>query len=132
MKALALWGIISLIFGVTTFFHVKEDNVVENSNASMLPDNVKSIFERSCFDCHSNSSKNPFAKGKVNFDELDDLKGIDRISVVKDIEHEVMSDKMPPKKYTKKSPEKVITEEEKEIINQWVNAELKAVKDNEN
>ncbi len=132
MKTLALFGIISFVFGVTAIFHVKDDKNVNNFDALQLSDNVKSIYERSCFDCHSNSSKNPFAKGKLNFDELDELTEIEKISTLKDIEQEVINDKMPPKKYIKHSPEKIITQEEKEIIKQWVNSELKSIKEDEN
>ncbi len=73
-----------------------------------------------------------YAKRKLNFDNLDELKDVKKISALKDIQQEVMSGTMPPEKYINKHPEKKITKDEKEIINKWVTKELNAIQEKVN
>eukprot|EP01155_Anaeramoeba_flamelloides_P026860 Anaeramoba_flamelloidesa820779_12.p2 GENE.a820779_12~~a820779_12.p2 ORF type:complete len:131 (+),score=18.42 a820779_12:304-696(+) len=95
-----------------------------SSETYIIPTDVNAILKRSCFDCHHSDSKKLLAKGKLSFDKLEELKDVKKIATYKKIEKEIREDKMPPKKYLKRNPEKTITEEEKEILFQWINKEL--------
>ncbi len=132
MKGLTLFGILGLVIILTAFYNVQDNKPNTNTTESQIPKNVKEIVKRSCFDCHAKGAKNMYAKGKLNFDKLDDLTDIKKISALNNIQHMIQSDAMPPEKYIKRNPDKKITDEEKDIISQWVNTELKAIKENTN
>jgi hypothetical protein len=88
-----------------------------------FPENIVTILERSCFDCHSNSSKNFMSKGKLNFSKWSEYDKKKKISKLNAICEDVEDGSMPKKKYKKKHPEKVVTEEDAKLICEWVEAE---------
>jgi len=88
-----------------------------------FPENIISILERSCFDCHSNSSKNFMSKGKLNFSKWDDYEKKKKISKLNKICEDVQDGSMPKKKYKKKHPESILSEEDINLICKWVEDE---------
>ena len=48
------------------------------------PDEVMTLLERSCFDCHSSESGNIKAKGKLNFSKWEDYKTTKKIIEIND------------------------------------------------
>ena len=75
----------------------------------MMPDNVKAVVEKSCFDCHTSSSKNKFSKMKLDFDKMDKLSTIKMISAYTKIGEAIEEDDMPPGKYLNKFPDKKLS-----------------------
>ncbi len=116
--------IILMLFSFSKADNEKAQLQMPSSETYKKPSDVNSILKRSCFDCHHSDSKKLLAKGKLSFDKLEELKDVKKIATYKKIEKEIREDKMPPKKYIKRNPEKTITEEEKEILFQWIKTEL--------
>ncbi len=103
----------------------KESSIqLTTSEKRELPDDLKPILKKACFDCHHSDAKNFIAKKKVNFATLNELTKVKKISTLKKIEKEIKEDKMPPKKYIKRNPDKKLTDEEKELIYNWITTEL--------
>ncbi|MBM3435450.1 MAG: hypothetical protein FJY07_04425 [Bacteroidetes bacterium] len=84
-----------------------------------IPENIYQIVERSCIPCHSDSSNNFAAKGKLNFtnwNEYSIARKISRLDAVCDV---ITTGKMPKKKFLKEYPDKALSPEEKEAICKW-------------
>lgn len=85
------------------------------------PEEVMTLIETSCFDCHTKEASNAKAKMALNFTKWEDYKLSKKIGKLNDISQEVKEQKMPPKKYISKYPEKALNEEEIRIIAEWAN-----------
>ncbi len=90
-----------------------------------FPDSVMKIFERSCFDCHSDKSGNFTAKGKVNFTNWDEYTPAKKVGKMDDICNIITKGKMPKKSYVSKNPEKALTKAEIDLICKWTAEESK-------
>ncbi len=132
MKRLSLFAVPVLVFILTAFHNIQDSTTNRNKDAQELPENIHAIFKRSCFDCHAKGSKNFYAKGKLNFDHLNELTDVKKISVLNNILQKIETNEMPPEKYIKRNPDKKITKKEEEAINQWVKTELQVIKENIN
>ena len=84
------------------------------------PDEVMTILERSCFDCHTQDGSAK-AKLSLNFSKWDNYKLTKKIGKLSDIAEEVKEQKMPPKRYIDDYPDKALSSEEVEIIANWAN-----------
>jgi len=87
------------------------------------PEEVMTIFERSCFDCHIAESGNIKGKSKLNFSKWEDYKLTKKIGKLDDIIKEVEEKKMPPKKYLNDYPDRALSDEEIKLVSEWANAE---------
>ncbi len=87
------------------------------------PDDVMSILERSCFDCHSADAGNIKAKGALNFSKWEGYKLTKKINKFSAISEEVKEKGMPPGKYIKDYPEKALNDDEIKLIVDWANTE---------
>ena len=87
------------------------------------PDEVMTLLERSCFDCHSSDAGNMKAKSKLNFSKWEDYKITKKISKLNAISEEVKEKSMPTEKYLKNYPDRVLSDEEIGVITTWANAE---------
>ena len=87
------------------------------------PDDVMSLLERSCFDCHTKGASNIKSKGALNFNKWADYKLSKKVGKLNDISEKVKEKKMPPEKYLGKYPDKVLTDVEIGVITNWANAE---------
>jgi len=84
-----------------------------------IPEDVEKILVSSCNDCHSNEASSKKAKLVLNFDSWDKYKDSKKISKLEKICEEVEEGKMPPEKYLKSKPEKVLDEQQKAAICKW-------------
>ena len=115
------------------------------TGAMVFPQDVKSIIQRSCLDCHSNETVWPWyssiapvswlvskdvAKGrkKLNFSEWDSYTDKRQRHKLKEILEEIDEGEMPMPIYTFIHSDATLTDNEKEIIRNWVNS-LTALKD---
>lgn len=86
-----------------------------------IPDNVKSILDNKCMGCHSNESKPGKSKSKLNIDKIADgsySKGKLASKFGKMVKT-LGENKMPPKKFLAKKPNKELTAEESKILLDW-------------
>lgn len=99
----------------STFFN----NVAQSQqNNFQVPDDVQKILDNYCLQCHGTEGSGK-AKFKWNFDKMSGLKTSKFLSKLAKISDEVKEEEMPPKKYIKKHPEKVMSAEEKQSIVDW-------------
>lgn len=89
-----------------------------------FPEEVMTVLERSCFDCHTSESGNVKAKTKLNFSKWEELKVTKKVGELDGIKEVVSKGDMPPKKYVEKYPEKALSAEEKKMISDWASAEM--------
>ena len=88
-----------------------------------FPEEVTVLFERSCYDCHTDEASNLKAKSRLNFSKWDDYKLSKKVGKLSDIADEVKGKKMPPKKYIEDYPDRALSDEEITVITAWANAE---------
>lgn len=114
---------------------------VERSNPPVTaeinaPDEVKTIFRKSCYDCHSNETNWRWytyvapvswltasdvheARGKVNFSEWGNLPANKKAKKTEEIWDEIEKGGMPLKIYVLAHPEVALSPAEKETIHNW-------------
>jgi len=97
------------------------------TKAVKMPDDVKSIIDKSCFGCHNTDSKNDKAKEKLDLKTIDSLTSPKMISALKDIAEVIDENEMPPAKFLEKYPDKKLTDAEKMTLMDWANKEAKAL-----
>ncbi len=88
-----------------------------------FPDDISTLLQQSCFDCHSSDASNIKAKGSLNFSKWADYKLSKKINKLGNISETVKGKDMPPKKYLEKNPDATLTDEEIGLITNWANAE---------
>jgi len=96
-------------------------NTAASSDPSVetsVPDSVGSIFEKSCYPCHSAPGKS-MAMSKLNFDKWDSYKPEKQADKAEDICEEVTKGGMPPKSFKTNNPDKAPTEAEIKILCNW-------------
>jgi uncharacterized membrane protein len=113
--------ILVMLLSIVMYAFITEEP--NRSNTPQMPDNVKAVIENKCFGCHNTGSKNDDAKDKLDFKKLDSLSDIKKISAYKHISEELSEDKMTPKKFLEKQPDKKLTDEEKKLLIEWGNKE---------
>ena len=84
-----------------------------------IPDNVKMVMDNKCHGCHNMESSSEKAQEALLVDKLDMLSKAKLIFTLGDIEEVMEEDKMPPKKFLEKYPEKALSDEERELIRSW-------------
>lgn len=136
-KKVVKWALIGFVV-VLVFIQLIP---VERSNPPVTaeinaPDAVKTIFRRSCYDCHSNetdwrwytyvapvswltASDVHEARGKVNFSEWSNLPANKKAKKTEEIWDEIEKDGMPLKIYVLVHPEVSLSPAEKETIHNW-------------
>jgi cytochrome c5 len=83
-----------------------------------IPANVQKLFERSCYACHAEPG-NFMAISHVNFTNWDKYSTEKQAEKAQAICKMVTKDKMPPKSFVSKNPEKAIMAEELTNICNW-------------
>lgn len=160
MKYLYVLAIPALIFGhggekhdekkeepVKIEIQVQSSEVNNKINSKYLKD-IKPIFEKKCFDCHSNKTKYPWyfklpiisgviendiKKAKEHLDFSNDFPFIshdtpqkDLVSILKSAEKK----SMPPFQYRIMHSDSKITDEDIKIIKAWVDSSLEQINKN--
>ncbi len=113
-----------LVFLFATIFATASENPVK-AKAVDMPDNVKTIIEKSCFGCHNTDSKNDKAKDKLDLKTFDSLSLPKMIHALDKIEQVVNEGDMPPEKFLEKFPDKKLSDDEKKILMDWAKNEVK-------
>jgi len=131
---MALWGL-AIIFVIIQFVPVERVNPAVTGEIQ-VPDAVKSIFETSCYDCHSNETEWPFysyiapvswlverdvtvGRKKLNFSKWDSYSLKRKKHKVEEIWEEVTEDNMPMFIYLITHPGASLDKEQKDILEEW-------------
>ncbi len=95
-----------------------------------IPEDVKAVLDNKCIGCHSNDAKGGKSKMKMNFDKFTNggYSTGKTISKLGKITKQLNKDKMPPKKYLDKYPDKKLTEEERKLLLNWASEESTILK----
>ena len=120
MKKLNLFSAFFLLFAFAGLFVSAQEPV---KTSATMPENVKSIIDKSCFGCHNSESQNEDAKEDLNFTTFNELSTIKKLGTLKHISEAVEKGEMPPKRFLERFPDKKITEEEAKILTEWVKTE---------
>jgi len=102
------------------------------SNAVSSDAEVKSILERSCFQCHSSTGSAPWyaavsptylaansARGVLNFSDWQSYDEEKRVAELKSIEQSVGAGSMPPGDYTTLDHSARLSEDQKQTLLKW-------------
>jgi len=120
-----------------------ENHITKKMN---VPDNVQKILKRSCFDCHSNHTVWPWysniapmswlvaqdvrkGRAKMNFSEWGKIPESKREERLQSICDEIKEDEMPLPNYLLIHRDAVLSQQEKDILCAWSEAELKKLEE---
>jgi cytochrome c553 len=108
-------------FAFMSFYSKPSDKggMMSHSKNFEIPADVNKIIQRSCFGCHNSDSKNLKGKKKLEFDKLAHLKTYKLVGKLQDIADVLKDNKMPPKKFLARHPEKALRAEEKDLVANW-------------
>ncbi|MGC9354472.1 MAG: heme-binding domain-containing protein [Mariniphaga sp.] len=123
----------AFVFATAIFGAFILNTAYKNSPATSekeLPEQVKSIIDNSCFQCHNAGSQNEDAKEALDFKSIDALGKVKKITTLKEIAEVVEKGEMPPKKFLEKNPDKKLTEEQVKILTDWSKKEIDALLEN--
>lgn len=112
-----------------------------------VPQNVQSIFETSCYNCHSNNTTYPWynkvqpiawllqfhieeGKKEINFSEFGSYSKRKQKSKLKAMANQIKDGDMPLFSYTLMHRNARITKNKKIVLLNWINKEIDAVKPN--
>lgn len=138
-KVLKITGLILIVGFIVIQFFQPAANTSDNRSGlitqqAQMPENIKSIFENACLDCHSNNTNywwynkispvswlvnNHITEGKkeLNLSEWSEMDIYDKLSTLEDIGKEVEQKKMPLKSYSFIHKQAKLTDEQiKEIV----------------
>ncbi len=141
-----------IVFAVIQFFRPeKNKNSVDKTKAVIsvfeTPDNVASILQKSCNDCHSNNTAYPWynnfqpvmwylnnhvsdGKKHLNFDEYANYNLRRQYHKMEEIIEQVEQDEMPLSSYTLMHGDAKLGKEEKEVLINWAKANMDSMKVN--
>jgi len=131
-------GFIALQFIPSTFN--QSDVVLETDFEKVfeVPNDIKTILKTSCYDCHSNNTRYPWynrvqpaawfmeghikeAKEELNFSEFGAMSKRRQKSKLKSIISQIKNDEMPLPSYTYIHWDAILSEQEKEKFEDWIN-----------
>lgn len=107
------------------------------TKAYTVPANIQAILTRSCYDCHSNSTRYPWytyiqplgwwmashireGKSELNFDEFGDYSSRRQKSKIKAIAESIKDETMPLPSYTLMHRSAKLSEKDKKLLIQWL------------
>ena len=118
----------------------KSEQVLPTDIANMyyIPENIKSLLQNACYDCHSNNTDYPWyvhiqpigwmmtrhiknGKEKINFSEFGSYTVRRQISKLKDVSDQVKDNDMPLNSYKLMHKKARLSKEEKTLLTSWAN-----------
>jgi Haem-binding domain len=135
---------------VMQFFRPKKNidkNVQANNitKVAAIPAEVNAIFQKACYDCHSNNTVYPWyaevmpvgwflnnhikeGKREINFDEFASYKPRRALKKLHEIEEQITENKMPLDSYIKIHKNAKLTDAEKKLVMDWATSTSEALK----
>lgn len=123
MKNIIVFSFTALFFIGLSAFQVQINDSLNNfslqeESSLDVPEDVKTILDNNCLQCHGSDGSGK-AKMKWNYTKMSEMQTSKLISKLSKISDEVREEKMPPKRYLKKHPEKKLSEVEKKALVDW-------------
>ena len=121
------------VFSMAFMFDIDSSNESigeSSSNAKLeIPENIKSILDKSCMGCHNEESKNTKGKMKLNFDKFNNGKYSTgkQIAKLNGIVKTLGKGKMPPKKFLAKNPDRALSVDDTKALSDWAKAQASAL-----
>lgn len=84
-----------------------------------IPEEVSTILESSCYNCHTTGSKSEDALKAVNFSDWEAYRVSKKVAVLGDIGKVIEKGKMPPEKFLDNNPDKKLSDAQKKSIIDW-------------
>ena len=140
MKNKILIGVISLVI-ILQFFTVDHSNPSVNHEIIINDENAKMILTKACYDCHSNETNWPWysyvapvswmvvddvehARKDLNFSNFEDYTKKRKLHKLEEIKEELEKELMPLPSYAFMHSEADLTDDEKQIIYNWVQIKI--------
>ena len=109
-----------LFISLTAFVKINTQEPQEKSKTTFaIPQDVNTIFQNKCFDCHNVDADGEKSKKKLLIDKLPDLSKAKLIGKLDAISEVADEKEMPPEKFLKKYPEYTLTDEEAKRLSEW-------------
>ena len=140
MKKKILLGLIAILI-IIQFIRPERNTSIERSanfigNKYAVPENVTSILDKACMDCHSNNTTYPWytniqpvgfwlqnhvneGKGEINFDEFLSYSPKKAHHKLEECKEMINEGEMPLNSYTWIHRDAKLTAEEKKILTDW-------------
>lgn len=112
---------LAFLFLMSFTFPEGEGNIPANGDKFEIPDDIQTIFDKSCFGCHNTDTKNEKGKKKLMIDKLTNLSKAKLVGKLDGIAETVKENEMPPEKFLEKYPDNKLTEEEAKKLIDWAN-----------
>ena len=139
-KTILAFGVVFITIQFMQPAHNKSGQVLPAAFAKVyaVPNNVQSILQNACYDCHSNNTVYPWysniqlvawmlkrhidnAKEKLNFSEFGSYSSRRQISKLKGIAGQIKNDEMPLSSYKWMHKKANISKKEQLLIMNWMN-----------
>ena len=106
------------------------------TNNPDIPEDIKTILQVSCYDCHSNETTYPWysniapgsflvardinhARDDLNFSNWEDMNKLDKASALDEITDVIIDDEMPMAIYTAMHRGASLSDQQKELLVSW-------------
>ena len=139
-KIILAFGVVFIAIQFIQPAHNKSGQVLPTDFATVfvVPNNVQSVLQNTCYDCHSNNTIYPWysniqpmawmmrrhvynGKEKLNFSVFGSNSKRKQISKLKGIANQIKDDEMPISSYKWMHTKANLTKEEKFLIIDWMN-----------
>jgi hypothetical protein len=120
-KQILTFTIISGLFiSLTAFVDTNTQEPQEKSKTTFsIPEDVNTIFQNKCFDCHNVNAEGEKSKKKLLIDKLPTLSKAKLIGKLDAISEVAEGKEMPPEKFLAKYPEYTLTDDEAIRLSEW-------------
>lgn len=123
-KQILIFTLIAGLFISLTAFNITNiQEPQEKSKAGFeIPEDVNTILQNKCFDCHNVGADGEKAKKKLLIDNLATLSKAKLIGKLDAISEVSLEKEMPPEKFLAKYPEYTLTDDEAKRLSEWATA----------
>jgi len=118
---IVLISVIALFIMLSSFQDRNQFQIVPAAPGDkfIIPEDISSIFDKSCFGCHNVDAESDKSKKKLLIDKLGDLSKAKLVAKLGEISEVVEQNEMPPEKFLAKYPDKALTKEEAQRLKEW-------------
>lgn len=123
---IGIFSVTTLLIMVSYSFQPENDyEPIVKIEGIEFPENIQAILEEKCMNCHNSKAKNFKSKGKLNFDKFKngEYSESKMDKKLEKLSKQLSDNKMPPKKFLAKHPEKKLTDEETDLLDKWAKSQ---------
>ncbi len=115
-------GFSFVLFSAFSNYNSKVSSNPAPEEKFVIPEEVNTILEKSCFGCHNMESTNEKATEKLLIDQLSGLSKAKLVAKLDAIAETIGKNEMPPEKFLAKYPDKALSKEESKQLKEWAEA----------